>query len=261
MKHRSLAWVVVVVAVTSCSTATKTEEPSVVEPASEALVLPDLTEMLVVRSGGRFGQGDTVRVDLSSVSQDNQVTYYADDGASGSIAYDVLGPAGDGTMVVTAEQLNVRRCRSTGCSVVGQVARGREVRVHDFAGRWYEYAGDGGMAGYLRVDDLMLPGALENKLLIEIRERIADYYDGELKGQVVDGASIIDGCDVKRGDEMLSFEFYTPFSDGPVLQAPSEYFPAYSAGVYFDAPDTPTSDDVMVAGLSGGGGVYCMSPD
>ncbi len=60
---------------------------------------------------------------------------------------------------------------------------------------------------------------------------------------------------------MLSFEFYTPFSDGPVLQAPSEYFPAYSAGVYFDAPDTPASDDVMVAGLSGGGGVYCMSPD
>jgi len=281
MKQRPLAWVGLAIALTGCAKGGSGEaEPVGTGSENAAAIAPVLTEMLVLRATGGFEQGDTVRVELPSVSEENQVTYHGVSGEIGSVAYDALGPAGEGTMVVTADELNVRRCRSTGCSVVGQVVRGQEVTVYDFQGRWYRYDGADGAQGYLRADYLVLPAALENRWLIGIRQQTADYYNNDLSGFTVNGDLVVTGYDVKHGNEMLEFRFYTPFDDGPALaqicnamrgiagftrqmmaQAPSEFFPAYSAGVYLDRPDTESTDDLMLAGLSGGTAVYCVSPD
>ena len=283
MRQRPLAWVGLAIALTGCAKGGSGElEPAGAGTSSEnaAAMTPVLTEMLVLRATGAFEQGDTVRVEIASVSEENQVTYHGVSGEIGFLAYDALGPAGEGTMVVTADELNVRRCRSTGCSVVGQVVRGQEVSVYDFQGRWYRYNAADGTQGYLRADYLVLPAALENKWLIGIRQQTADYYNNDLSGISVNGDPVITGYDVKHGNEMLAFRFYTPFDDGPALaqicnamrdiagftrqmmaQAPAQLFPAYSASVYLDKPDAAATDDIMLAGLSGGTAVYCVSPD
>lgn len=278
MTRRIPAWVgILAMVLAACAKGTTSEVEPVSETSSESEA-PELTEMLVLRAAAGLEQGDTVRVDVGNVSKANQVTYYNGEALTGTVPFDALGPAGEGTMIVTADQMNVRRCRSTGCTVVGQVSHGQHVQVHDLQGRWYRYNGTDGTAGYLRVDYLVLPDALEGRFLMEIREQTADYYDTELKGLTFEGEGLITGFDIKRGDDLLEIEFYTPFNGGPAVpeicnamrgiagfirqmmaQAPSEFFPAYSAGVYYNSPDTPASNDVMVAGLAGGSGVYCMS--
>jgi len=281
MKRRLPAWAVLAIALTACSKGGTSEgvEP-VTEAGSKGVEEPaalELTEMLVLRSASGLEQGDTVRVDVGNISDANQVTVYNGETPAGTVPFDALGPSGEGTMMVNADQMNVRRCRSTGCTVVGQVSRGQHVRVHDLQGRWYRYNGSDGTEGYLRVDYLVLPAALKGKLQVEMRAKTAEYYDKELKDLRFEGEALFDGFDIKSSDDQLQIEFYTPFKDGPAVaeicnamrgisgfvlemmaQAPSEFFPAYSAGVYHNSPDTPASDDLMVAGQAGGAGVYCM---
>jgi len=280
MTRRMPAWVgILAIALTACARGGTSDVEPVSEASSEseAPAAPELTAMLVLRAAGGLEQGDTVRVNVGDVSDANQVTYYNGETPTGTVPFDALGPVGEGTMMVTADQMNVRRCRSTGCTVVGQVSRGQRVQVHDLQGRWYRYNGSDGTEGYLRVDYLVLPAALEGMFLVEIREQTADYYDSELKELTFDGEALFSGFDIKRSDDLLEIEFYTPFNGGPAVpeicnamrgiaglirqmmaQAPSEFFPAYSTGVFYNSPDTPASNDVMVAGLAGGSGVYCM---
>ena len=281
MTRRIPAWIgILAIVLAACAKGTTSEVEPVSETSSEseAPAAPELTEMLVLLATGGLEQGDTLHVDIGNVSEANRVTYYNGETPTGTVPFDALRPAGEGTMIVTADEMNVRKCRSTGCSVVGQVSRGQHVQVYDLQGRWYRYNGTDGTAGYLRVDYLVLPDALEGRFLMEIREQTADYYDTELKGLTFEGEGLITGFDIKRGDDLLEIEFYTPFNGGAAVveicnamrgiagfirqmmaQAPSEFFPAYSAGVYYNSPDTPASNDVMVAGQTGGAGVYCMS--
>jgi hypothetical protein len=246
---------------------------------SKGPAAPELTVMLALRDAGGLELGDTVHVDVGDVSDANRVTYYHGDTPTGTVAFDALGPD-EGTMMVMADQVNVRKCRSTGCTVIGQVSRGQHVQVHDLQGRWYRYNGSDGTEGYLRVDHLVMPAALEGKFLAEMREQTADYYDSELKNLNFQGEALFNGFDIKSGEDLLEIEFYTPFNGGTAVpdicnamrgiagfilqmmaQAPSEFFPAYSAGVYYNSPETPASNDVMVAGQTGGAGVYCMPVD
>ncbi len=239
--------------------------------------MPELTTLLVLRDSGRLERGDTVRVDLGSLSEYNRVPYYQGGRRRGTVAYDALGPAGEGTMMVTASTLNVRRCRSTGCSVVGQVSRGQHVRVWDLKGRWYRYAGRG-LEGYLNVEHLVMPDAYHGKLLAEIKAATADYYRRTLDGLRAGGDRVFSGYAVKLVGDRLTFEFYTPRPDGPTAAAacramdgissfvqrtmapmPGGLFPAFSAGVYYDNLDTAGTRDTMVAGMAGGGGAFCAT--
>ncbi|NIR46633.1 MAG: hypothetical protein GWN99_19695 [Gemmatimonadetes bacterium] len=243
----------------------------------EGAAAPELTTLLVLSDAGRLERGDTVRVDLSRRSDDNQVPYYRGSRRAGTVAYDALGPAGAGTMMVMASTLNVRRCRSTGCSVVGQVNRGQHVRVWDLKGRWYRYAGRG-LEGYLNVEHLVLPDAYHGRLLAEIRAATSSYYRRELDRLRAGGGRVFSGYAVKLVGDRLTFEFYTPRPDGPSTAAacramdgissfvqrtmapmPGDLFPAFSAGVYYDDPDTPSTQDTMVAGMAGAGGAFCAN--
>lgn len=257
-------------AVAGCSSSGSGGAPA---PATDA---PILTTLLVLRDVGRLEQGDTVRVALERRSDDNQVPYYRGGRRAGTVAYDALGPAAEGTMMVTASTLNVRRCRSTGCSVVGQVSRGQRVRVWDLKGRWYRYAGRG-LEGYLNVEHLVLPDAYHGRLLAQIKAATAEYYRRQLAGLRAEGGGrAFSGYAVKAVGDGLSFEFYTPRPDGPaaaracramegissfaartMAPMPGDLFPAFSAGVYYDDPETPGTQDVMVAGMAGGGGAFC----
>ncbi len=278
MTRRIQAWVGILgFVLVACSTGgTREVAPATDVESGKGSPAPGLTEMLVIRASAGLEQGDTVRVDVGNVSDTNQVTYYDGQTAAGSVAYDALGPAGEGTMMVTADRMNVRRCRSTGCTVVGQLSRGQRVRVSDLQGRWYRHTGGDGTEGYLRVDYLVLPAALEGKFLVEIRGQTAEYYESDLKDLAFDGKALFDGFDIKRGKDQLQIEFYTRFDDGfavaeicnamrgiskfvlqMMAQAPSEFFPAYSAGVYYASPDKEGNRGVMVAGQTGGAGVYC----
>jgi hypothetical protein len=236
--------------------------------------------MLVLRPVREFQPGDTVQVDMASLSGKNQVALYAGGVRSGEIALAVLGPLNDGAMVVTALRSDVRRCRSSGCSLVGYLERGQVVDVRDFAGRWYRVAVDGEAAGYVLAEHLQLPVVSQIGFLGTIAEKTASYYAGNLKGHTAGSAPLFSGYDVELEGDVLDFEFYTPFSAGPALgticdamrgiadfvrqtmaETPAQLFPAYSAGIYFNAPNTPPTDDVMIAGLTGDDGVFCQAPN
>ncbi len=270
MRSRLPALAAVTLALVGCSSGTNGAAP--VADAGPA----QLTTMLVIEDNGRRQQGDTVRVDRGHVSEANAVTYDRDDRRLGTVAYDALGPAGGGTMMVIASSLNVRNCRSTGCSVVGQVSRGQRVRVWDLKGRWYRYA-DGGVEGYLNVEHLVLPDAYQGRLFADISAATRTYYERDLaRRRVTSYGNVFSGYDVKRVDDEVRFEFYTRFTSGPPAQAacdamegisdfvertmaqvPGEFFSAYSAGVYYDDPSTEERGAVMIAGMAGAGGAFC----
>jgi hypothetical protein len=271
-------------ALTACSGAGQPEiagEPEVAEGAVTETALPsDLSAMLVIRATRRLQQGDTVYVDLGRTGDGGQVEYWRRDGRSGSISLEHLGPADEGRMVVAREELNVRRCRSTGCSVAGFLVRGQVVDVRDFAGRWYRVVIDGEAAGYVLAEDLHLPLVSQIEFLQGVAAKTGAYYDENLKDLKAGSDPVFSGYDLKFDDEVLDFEFYTGFTSGPALvtlctamrgiadfvrgtmaATPTQLFPAYSVGVYFIPPDAPVADHLMVAGLTGEDGVYCMVPD
>jgi hypothetical protein len=279
MRHRSLGWLGLTLALASCATAAGSGAGGA---AAENALAPALTALVVVRSSGPLEPGDTLQVDLAGVSDDGRVAYRGRGGRSGTVPLDVLGAAA-GSMVVRADKVNVRRCRSRGCSVIGYVARGQIVQVHDFVAGWYRLRGEDDVKGYIRAEYLELPVAYRRVLLDEIRRRTAAYYARALEGVTVDGyGAVFSGHRVDVKDEgMLSIEFYTPFRDGPpsksaceamrgiadfvqrVMAAiPGELFSAYSVGIYYrNSPGSPVSDEAMVAGLTGDGDAFCPSPD
>jgi hypothetical protein len=270
MSSRLYAFVAVTLVLAGCSSGSN--DPA---PAADAGP-PQLTTMLVIEDNGRLQQGDTVLVDLIHVSETNAVAYYRGDRRLGTVAYDALGPSGRGTMMVTASSLNVRNCRSTGCSVVGQLSRGQRVQVWDFQGRWYRYA-SGGVEGYLNVEHLVLPDAYQGRLFADISAATRAYYERNLAGRrVTSYGNVFSGYEVKRVENEVRFEFFTRFQSGPAAQAacdamdgisdfvqrtmapvPGAFFSAYSAGVYYAAPDTGPRANVMIAGMAGAGGAFC----
>ncbi len=270
MTTRSLALAVLTFAAFGCSGSGTAGDGPTPEAAA-----PQLTTLLVIQDLERLRQGDTVRVDLASLDAQNRVSYYRDGRRLGFVAYDALGPR-DGTMLVTASSLNVRNCRSTGCTVVGQVSGGQRVRVWDFAGRWYRYE-SGGVRGYLNVEHLVLSDAYQGRLFADISAATKAYYDRELAlRRVTSFGNVFTGYQVKRVDKEVRFEFYTRFLSGPAAQSacdamdgisefvqrtmapvPGEFFSSYSAGVYYDDPNDGPNENFMLAGMAGAGGAYC----
>lgn len=249
--------------------------PTTVEASSSTL-----RPMIVLRAGDGFELGDTVAVDMASLTA-GQVRVYRGNRETGSMALERLGPVGKGRMVVASARASVYRCRSTGCTVVGYVVQGQEVEVSDFAGRWYRVAIEGKPTGYMRVGDLQLTLARRAAALEVITARTAEYFRSELQGLRSEGQGpLFQSHAVKLEGQLLSFEFYTAVTDGAGLSIvcnamrgiaefvhatlgdyPPDYFPAYSAGVYETSAEGVVDDEAMVAGLTGGGGVYCRSPD
>ena len=278
---RFVCFVVVAVMVGSvgCSGAPKPEtrpEPSGtpgVEGAAGAL-----SSYIVLRPSRGVELGDTVAVDLERIDDDGRVPRYIGGRAVGTISMNDLGPVGTGRMVVTASRLNVRRCRSTGCTVLGYVVRDQEVEASDFAGRWYRVQIDGETTGYVMAEHLQLLTARQRSALTEVRQRTAEYYKSRLEPIELDGTPVFKGYDVTTDEEMLSFAFEAWMAEGEALSLicnamrgiavfvrenmalyPLHYFPAYSAGVYLDSSDGSEEQD-MIAGLTGDDGVYCRSP-
>jgi hypothetical protein len=52
-------------------------------------------------------------------------------------------------------------------------------------------------------------------------------------------------------------EGISDFVQHTMAQIPGEFIGAFSAGVYYDNPDTPEFTDVMIAGMAGAGGAFC----
>ena len=237
--------------------------------------------MLVLRGSGGLARGDTVNVDTTIVTGRLEVHYHR--GAErGTVPLERLGIVGRGMMVVSAERARVRRCRSKGCSVIGYVVIGQPIQVYDYADGWYRFEGADGVKGYVYGEYLQLPRIRRQRLLGRIRSRTAAYFRKELEGLRVPqgagagGRAVFEGWELRSREDLLSFEFYTAFEDGEgsvqacnamrgiaafveglMSEFRSELFPAYSAGIYYDAPDTEARDDVMVAGLTGDGSTYC----
>lgn len=271
--RRRLLLPVTLALLASCATPGGSPEPS--GPAPNL----DIVELLVIRPSGRFARGDTLSVHLGDGGGSEQVRYFENGAPAGSIPLDVLGPVGHGSMIVTADRLNVRRCRSRGCSVIGYVARGQVVRVHDFVGSWFRYTGSDSVQGYIHSDGLRLPSAYRGGLLRDIRARTAQFYRRELASlATAEGRSVFSSHQVDTRGELLSFEFYTAIREGPGLETvcdamrriasfvervmadvPGAVFSAFTAGVYVDSSDGPTSEN-MVAGLATGGETFCRNP-
>jgi hypothetical protein len=266
-KPHTLA-IAVAVAAAGCSAAATNDRPA---------AAPAATEMVVLRQAGRVQLGDTVSVDLTDISDDGRVAYYDDGARSGTLPLDALGPAVPATMIVDADRLNVRRCRSRGCSVAGYVVRGQQVEVSDYADGWYRLTLDGEAAGYLFAELLRTPLAYGRAQFAVFQDRAAAYYQNRLAGlRVAGGEPAFSGYDVRLRDELLSFEFYTAFDEGAALPVlcdamrgiarfvgdlmagtPSTVFPAFSAGIYHVVPGASPDYDDMVAGLAGEGNTYC----
>ncbi len=277
MRLVSATLVAAVVSFLGCSSAPEPRpEPS--EAAKAEATAPALSSMIVLRPSRGVELGDTVAVDLENIDDESRVRRYVGGKAAGTISMNDLGPVGTGKMVVTASRLNVRRCRSTGCSVLGYVVRDQEVEASDFAGRWYRVRIDGETTGYVVAEHLQLVLARQRSALAEVRRRTADYYGRELERIELGGGPLFAGYDVKTDDEMLSFVFKARQDGGEALllicnamrgiaefvresmaSYPPHYFPAYSAGVYLDSSDVPEEEE-MLAGLTGDDGVYCRSP-
>ncbi len=248
--------------------------------SESAASAPEISRLVVLRRFAGHEPGDTVRVDLTEIGKAGRVAVYAEGGRTGNAPLEVLGIIGSGPMIVAADRANVRRCRSKGCSVVGYVVRGQVVQVRDYLDSWYRFSGPDGTRGYIWAEDLRLLELVRWELLAEYRERTAAYYEQELAGVSVERrGKLFAGHELRLQEGLLDFAFYARNSDGPALaeicsamrgiarfveslvaDAPPEVFPAYSAGIYFDSPDSPARDDVMLAGLSSGGSIYCDTP-
>jgi hypothetical protein len=236
-----------------------------------------LSSMIVLRPSRGLELGDTVAVDLEGIDDDGRAPRYVGGKAVGTISASDLGPVGTGMMVVTASRLNVRRCRSTGCSVLGYVVRDQVVEASDFAGRWYRVRIDEETTGYAIAEHLQLVQVRQFRALAEIRHRTAEYYRSELERVELDGTPIFTGYEVSADDAMLSFVFKVAQDEGEALSLicgamrgiaefvresmasyPPYVFPAYSAGVYPDSAGSLGGAD-MIAGLTGDDGVYCRT--
>ena len=275
MSHtkRYAALLAIGLTLSACSTKGVQDEPAM---SSDADAPSNLSVMIVLRPSGGHEIGDSVRVDLPKSTSDGDVMYYAGDGRRGTVSLATLGPTRPGTMVVIVDRTDVRRCRSTGCSVVGYVERGQKVEVSDFIGRWYRAAVDEVATGYILARDVQLPVAYRWSLDEQIRKRTAEYYAGSLEGLAAGGSgSLFSGYQVKLEDDVLAFEFYSPFRDGPglvaacratrgivdfvedVMAGTTQHFSAYSVGVYLDSKESAGATDLMLAGPTGEGGIYC----
>jgi hypothetical protein len=279
MRFVFLAIVAVVVGSVGCSSAPEPEtQPEPAETPEAEVAPPALTPMIVLRPSRGVEFGDTVSVDIGGIDEDGRMPRYVGGRAVGTLSANDLGPVGTGKMVVTASRLNVHRCRSTGCSVLGYVVRDQEVEASEFAGRWYRVRIDEGTTGYVMAEHLQLPLVGQRSALADIRRRTADYYKNELQPIELDGAQVFTGYDVRADDEMLNFVFKARGEDGEALALvcnamrgiaefvresmasyPPQHFPVYSAGVYPDSSDGSKGEE-MIAGLSGDDGVYCRSP-
>ncbi len=273
------AIVAVVVGSLGCSSAPEPEtRPEPAGTPTAEVAPPALTSMIVLRAARGVEFGDTVSVDIEGIDEDGRVPRYVGGRAAGTVSANDLGPVGTAKMVVTASRLNVRRCRSTGCSVLGYVVRDQEVEASDFAGRWYRVRIEEETTGYVMAEHLQLPMVRQRSALAEIRRRTADYYNSELQPIELDGAPIFTGYDVRTKDEMLNFVFKARSHEGEALTVvcnamrgiaefvrermasyPPHYFAAYSAGVYPESSDGSKGEE-MIAGLSGDDGVYCRPP-
>jgi hypothetical protein len=279
MRFVSAVVVALLVSIVGCSSAPGPEmRPEPAETPTAETAPPALTSMIVLRESRGVEFGDTVSVDIEGIDEDGRVPRYVGGRAVGILSANDLGPVGKGKMVVTASRLNVRRCRSTGCSVLGYVVRDQEVEASDFAGRWYRVQVDEETTGYVMAEHLQLLLVRERSALADIRRRTADYYVSELERIELDGTPVFTGYAVTTGDEMLSFVFKARQDEGEALllicnamrgiagfvresmaSYPPHYFPAYSAGVYPDSSDGSRGED-MIAGLTGDDGVYCRAP-
>jgi hypothetical protein len=266
----------VVIGSAGCSAAPGSEaQPRPEEASPVAAPTPELSAMIVLRPSRGLEFGDTVTVDLANIDDDGRVPRYARGKPAGSVSLNDLGPAGTGRMVVTASKLNVRRCRSTGCSVLGYLVRDQEVEASDFAGRWYRVRIDAETSGYALAEYLQPVLARQRSAIAEIRRRTAAYYRNELEPIELDRAPLFTEYRVALEDELLTFIFnvrragdealplicnamrgIADFVRDNMASYPPDLFPAYSAGVYLDSPGAVDGED-MLAGLTGDGGVYC----
>lgn len=267
MTERSRAWIVLTVVLAACGTARDTGETAALAPSL------GLTDMVVLWREAGFDRGDTVYVDLSEISEQGEVAYYEDGEPAGLLRLDILGRTEPGIMVVTADQLMVRRCRSRGCSVVGYVVKGQAVEVREYADGWYQMMMGGEPLGYLNGWYVRHPVAYERSELVVLGQETSTFFDRQLERLALeDGRPVFSGYAVLMRDDLLSFEFYTPFREalpeicsamrrisGFVEQLmaaePSEVFPAFFAGIYYGS-----NDDVMLAGLADEGNTFCETP-
>lgn len=276
MRVISPGLLVVMVGIAGCSASSGPEsQPEPAEGPRIETPTPDLSAMIVLRASRGLEPGDTVDVDLGDVDDEGRVRSYVRGKGSGTVSLNDLGPVGTGKMVVTASRLNVRRCRSTGCSVLGYVVQGQEVEASDFAGRWYRVRVDGETTGYVLAEHLQSVLARQRSAIAEIRRRTADYYRKELQRIESGGAALFTGHEVTLDEEMLDFVFRAREAEGEALPIicnamrgiadfvresmasyPPHLFPAYSAGVYLDSAGSLDGEN-MIAGLTGDGGVYC----
>jgi hypothetical protein len=251
----------------ACGTARDTSETAALAPSL------GLTEMVLLWRTDGFDRGDTVYVDLSEISEAGTVPYYENGDPAGTLRLATLGRTDPGIMIVNANRLMVRRCRSTGCSEVGYVVHGQAVQVQDPAGGWYRMMTGGEPLGYLFGQYLRHPLEYQRSQLAVFSERAGEYFGRELAGLTFrDGRPAFSGYAVLMRDDLLSFEFYTPsrealpeicnamrgialFVQRLMAAEPAEVFPAFFAGVYYG-----TNDDVMLAGMADAENIFCETP-
>jgi hypothetical protein len=176
MTVRSRAWIALTVLLAACGTARDTSETAALAPSL------GLTEMVLLWRTDGFDRGDTVYVNLSEISEAGTVPYYENGDPAGTLRLATLGRTDPGIMIVNANRLMVRRCRSTGCSEVGYVVHGQAVQVQEPAGGWYRIMTGGEPLGYLFGQYLRHPLEYQRSQLAVFSERAGEYFGRELAG-------------------------------------------------------------------------------
>lgn len=267
MIERSRVWIATTLLLAACGPARDTGATAELAPSL------GLTEMVLLWRTDGFDRGDTVYVKLSEISEAGTVSYYENGDPAGTLRLETLGRTDPGIMIVNANRLMVRRCRSTGCSEVGYVVHGQAVEVREPAGGWYRMMTGGEPLGYLYGQFLRHPLVYHRDELVVLGDRTGEYFERELARLTLsDGRPVFSGHDVLMRDDLLSFEFYTPsrqalpeicsamrrisvFVQRLMAAEPSEVFPAFFAGVYYG-----TNDDVMLAGMADEDNIFCETP-
>ncbi len=170
---------------------------------------------------GRWQLGQVVTVDgAHDLALSPQFPVVTSDSSppADSIPAALLGPANGGVMIVTASQLNVRRCPRTDCPVVTYLVRADSVVVMSFEAGWYRLAG----GGYAHARYLALPLVFEHLVFVTTALQFGLFYDTRLAPLAAQtptfSGPLFSSQTLRLQDRAVLVELSTPFFGGPPMR-------------------------------------------
>ena len=230
-----------------------------------------------------YDVSDTITVDLRIDRTRSATVPVIRNGArAGSIPIALIGPRNAGRMVVNTRALNVRKCGSTRCEVIGSLSEGDLIRVEGYANGWYQLspAGNPVSGGYVFARHLVLPESYLQVQLGAVTMMTRMFFDQGLSRLSGRNGPLftsyqVDVLGSPPGPLTWAWTFRTPYISGYEVQSvcsasrqiaqfildvvydiPEGWAHHYRARVYWDNPhDSRTNIEVVSIGES----IVCQS--